>query len=185
MEINKRIGKIKKYFKELSVYDELNVVFMTFPTKWLDNDYTELSKKNNVVIQQKDGDLLFFNDMNVGLDPIFDVIDYIIEFNNQLEMKSTLFKSKIEELKNIFATESLDKLETLTFTFSKIKKNKNKKSVNKESPIVSIESHKESGEVVIVEHNIDINIENNEVKDGVIKDENNNSLIDFVKNEIL
>lgn len=182
MEINKRIGKIKKYFKELSVYDELNVVFMTFPTKWLDNDYTELSKKNNVVIQQKDGDLLFFNDMNVGLDPIFDVIDYIIEFNNQLEMKSTLFKSKIEELKNIFATESLDKLETLRFTFGKVKKNK--KGVTKDLPLPSTDVIKECDEVVTIEDS-DMNIENNEIKDDVINDEKNNSLIDFVKNEIL
>lgn len=174
--MNKRIDKIKKYFGQLNVYDGLNVIYMNFPKKWLENNYIELCKQFNVVVQKNGDFLVFINEMDLGTDPIFDAIDEVIHFNEQLELKSSLFKIKIEELKDLFATESFEKLENLTFTFVKNKKLKNKKRIEEG---LSLNTTNDVSDI-----NVESN-ENNNIKDVAINEEKEISLIEYVEKEVL
>ena len=74
-----------------------------------------------------------FNDITV--DDIFDLIENTIEMNLSAAAKLELLNSKFEELKNLFATESLERLSTLKFVLSNKKSyRKNKKTVTTDEP---------------------------------------------------
>jgi hypothetical protein len=59
----------------------------------------------------------FFTSLTNGADCVFDAIDDIIKFNQSIEEKTRLLKTKAQELKELFETEDIEKLRTLTFTF--------------------------------------------------------------------
>ena len=52
------------------------------------------------------------------------IVKILFEFNENIRKKIELLKSKVEELKALFDTESLDRLETLEFVFNEPKKKK-------------------------------------------------------------
>jgi hypothetical protein len=106
-------------------------VIVKFPNKWYDTDYSEISKKYNVIIEKRNDRMFFFVNIDTDTNVLFDAIDEVIKYNKQIEEKATLFKKKTEELKNLFIKEPLELLETLTFTFETKKKVKNKKKIEK------------------------------------------------------
>ena len=89
---------------------------------------------------------------------MFDLIDNTIEMNVSAEAKLELLNEKFDELKHLFATEQLEKLQTLTFVFNEPKKTKKRKTKKKTEENNTIEQ-------VVVEENNDndekINNENN------------------------
>lgn len=127
MEFTQRIKKVQKYFEQFNIVKDLAYVIMSFPKKWMEYDYKSIGNKNGVVIENRDGKTLFFTDANEDLGKLFDTIDEIILFNEQEELKTELLKKKAQELSAIFATEPIEKLETLTFTFAKKKATKTTK----------------------------------------------------------
>ena len=75
----------------------------------------------------------FITEMEVGFDTVFDAIDYNIEKMMILEERSQLFKTKVEELKELFGDEkiSIESLRTLEFKYKmpKIKTKIEKKDI--------------------------------------------------------
>ena len=91
------------------------------------------------------------------IDEIFDLIEETIDMNLSAIERLGLFNQKMEELKELFANESLSKLKTLTFHFEeeKPKRNKKKKVVKLEEPIVEEEVKSE----ITYENNEEMNVE--------------------------
>ena len=91
----------------------------------------------------------------VDMEMIFDLIEETIEMNESVRLKIELLKSKVEELKVLFDTEPLNKLERLEFTFkpeigekSKSKRKYNKK---KKEDVVVVSEENKIEEVNVIE----------------------------------
>lgn len=117
MDVNSRIKNIGEYFGVFNVNAGAVCVGVVFPDKWTLFDVETICNEFNVQIQVKDGTTFFLCDINDGFDPVFDAVDFIIEQNRALEQKTSLLKTKVEELRSLFETEPLEKLQTLRFVF--------------------------------------------------------------------
>lgn len=119
-----RINENVKYFKGLEVSDGYYVVKVQFEEKW----GTYNSPDNTVCcVKSKDGNsqYMYYGSVDdTTLDAIFDLIESTIKMNVEAELKVNLMLEKIEELKGLFASESLDKLKTLSFVFKDAKKHR-------------------------------------------------------------
>ena len=133
-----RIVKITEYFKGLEICDGIVIVKIVYPNKWVipsDNLLDELFKVK--VVKNKQGEGYFYCcEITDGVTPTFDAIDFTIEFNRDLEEKSELLKTKVDELKQLFAEKSIEILRTIEFKYSE-KKTKNKKNKKTEDIITN------------------------------------------------
>lgn len=132
MDIKNRIQNINEYFKSINVHAEDNIIYVLvqFPRGW---DCSELTEPNfNVKCARESDELIyFFAQIEVGLDTIFDAIEYNINFNKEAQIKVDLLKEKIEMLKCIFEKEDIKTLETLEFKYKTTSKRSKKKTNNK------------------------------------------------------
>ena len=135
MNLSERIEKTKPYFVLFNVSAEEDAIYAIarFPEAWTMPDTDALRKSFKVEVgATENGAICFATETKNGPDCVFDALDYVIDFNKCAEKRRELLIEKLKELKELFATESLEKLSTLTFTFEKQKKTKmSKKSVEK------------------------------------------------------
>lgn len=122
-----RIVKISDYFKGIRVDGGLYIINVEYKNGWKafgssDGKIKAAQNENNL------NEWFYYTKMSdSNIDEIFDLIDETIEFNENIRKKIELLKSKVEELKALFDTESLDRLETLEFVFNEPKKKKKNK----------------------------------------------------------
>lgn len=140
MDINKRIENINPYFKEMQILNEKgkNIIYIKtlLPKSWTTPD--DLLEKYDVdaldhtMINETPGTFVFFTDISNGYEKIFDSIEYSITKNKEAEERVKLYKEKAHELQQIFLDEKnpIKTLRTLTFTFNKQNKSKNKTNKN-------------------------------------------------------
>lgn len=151
--MQKRIDKIKEYFKELNISGNIIYITVVFPPKWAISELLEENFKVKVVPRQDGQGIYFFTDLTNGFDKLFDAIDYTIEFNKQAQEKIELLMYKIEELKELFNNEDISTLKTLKFSYKKknitAPNKKKKKEVKEEISIIPVE------EPIIRENNIE------------------------------
>lgn len=157
-----RIDKIKDYFRGIELTNGVRIVNVTYPPKWgvypSDDETIKVAKSEDKVNEwfyYGDCELVTFSDM-------FDLIDNTIEMNVSAEAKLELLNEKFDELKHLFATEQLEKLQTLTFVFNepkKTKKRKTKKKIEENNTIeqVVVEENNDNDEKINNETNIDGN----------------------------
>ena len=135
--MQKRIEKIKEYFYDMKMSMEDNIVYVQtkFPSNWT---ISELLEENFRVkgVDTKKGTQIFFTELSNGFDRIFDAIDYTVDMNLSALERLDLFKKKVEELKNLFDFEDIEKLKRLEFTFKKPEKRQRTKKV-KECELVT------------------------------------------------
>ena len=62
--------------------------------------------------------MLFSEEQGIGLDELLDYIHKIIKINLERERKLDLLKAKVNELKEVFKSNNLSKLQRLKFSFS-------------------------------------------------------------------
>ena len=117
MDINERIKKIGQYFAVFNVHEGNVCIGVSFPEKWTLFDIETICEEFDIEIQSKDGITFFVGDVANGFEHVFDAVDFIIEQNRALEEKTGLLLAKVEELKKLFETQSLDNLKRLRFTF--------------------------------------------------------------------
>lgn len=142
--MQKRIDKIKEYFKELNISGNIIYVTVVFPPKWAVSELLEENFNVKVVPRQDGQGVYFFTDLTNGFDKLFDAIEYTITFNKQAQEKIELLMYKIEELKELFNNEDISTLKTLKFSYKKkntpssnsSKKTKKKKEVKEEITII-------------------------------------------------
>ena len=130
---NERIERIGEYFKGFNIADGLMMVFIVFPKEWILLEEEYLNNTYNVFTSKRDGGVYFVTEVKNGSECLFEAIDNVIDVNKSLEEKTKLLQLKAKELKELFLSESLDKLKTLEFTFkSKQKRVKKVKEVIEE-----------------------------------------------------
>ncbi len=127
MELNERLSGLSRYNMSLNTCNGSFIVTIAYPNGWV-----VLKPKNKEILmsQSEDTSSIFYyltpctNNVNI----IFDCIDETVAYNSEVEMKVELFKKKVAELQDIFASETYSDLENIQFVFPKKKKIKKKKS---------------------------------------------------------
>lgn len=115
--IQKRLESLQPYFKGLKVAENYNIVEFILKKSW------EVEETDDIQVNQKDVKesasslyTLFYSD-TMSFDDILDYIEEkVINYNLEIEEKERLLKAKVEELKRVFETKSLDELNHLKFT---------------------------------------------------------------------
>ena len=142
MNIDDKIRSLGSFFKGLNVVNNGATFFVLvkFPDTWKVFDEEGLKTRYGVFIGKKEEGLYFMTDAENGFDNIFDAIQEVVNDNRSLEEKAELFKTKTEELRDLFVSEPLEKLKTLEFTFA-VKKSarKPKNAVKNENASVQVE----------------------------------------------
>lgn len=133
MDLKSRIDKIGPYFVSFNIMAEESASYavVKFPQGWAIPDKGALRENFKVEIAPMEYGICFASDIKNGPECIFDALDYVIDFNKKVEERKGLLIEKVEELKQLFATEDLDKLKTLQFSFSTPKKAGRKPQVKK------------------------------------------------------
>lgn len=129
------------------------MVTLTFGSKWQVD--TSAQTNSGLVMCAKiknDGTYCYMTEVSNGINPVFELIDKTIQYNEELEKKVELLKVKAEELKELFATKPYYELVNLKFIIgdtvkydasTKAKKEKKRitKSVEKkETPNTKVET---------------------------------------------
>ena len=157
-----RIIKIKEYFKGLEICDGIVIIKTVFPTKWVIPSASLLDElfKVKAVENKLENGYFYCCEIEVGVLPAFDAIDFTIEFNRNLEEKSELLKEKVNELKTLFAEKPIEVLRTIEFKFTE-KKNKTRKNKNVETEVLSNNEEIVTSQVVDNTNYETVNVENN------------------------
>jgi predicted nuclease of predicted toxin-antitoxin system len=106
-----------QYLKSVRVIKEYISFDMMFPNTW--TILKEHTKDIEVIKNNSQDDKVvvsFVSPYNeVSIDNIENSINSIVKYNIEREEKEKLFKSKVDELKNIFEKQKLDSLKNLKF----------------------------------------------------------------------
>lgn len=156
--MKKRIEKIQEYFVGIEITNNTTIIRITYPSKW----GVFPNKTNTIQVAKSDEQenlWFYYADYEiVAVDEIFDLIDDTIKMNLDAQKKIELLHEKFEELKNLFASNSLETLETLYFAFSEptvktTTETKKKRTSKPRKKTASKRVKKESSEIVQVEEN--------------------------------
>jgi len=118
MIYSKFINKTKNYLKSVRILKDYVSFDLVFKKTW---SITREIKKGVEIIKEGSFDedrivVSFVSKMNEDdINTIEEVVDKIIRFNLEKEEKEKLFKTKVDELKSIFANKQLDDLKNLKF----------------------------------------------------------------------
>lgn len=176
MALSDRIEKLKPYLLvyNVSIEDGVQYAVLRIPEKW-SIPTEEIDKAYGVKVRKIDGGICFLADIEAGQDSLFDSLDYVISLNIKLEERVSLLKQKVDELKEIFMKEDLEKLRTIEFVFPPQKNTKNggarKKTKPQQQNVAATEIKKEQKPVPVE-------------ADEKPTEENGNGLMDFVENSI-
>jgi len=118
MIYSKFIQKTKEYLKSVRILNNYVSFDLIFKDTWVIT--TEIKKDVEIV---KEGTIdnnrvliSFVSQIDESeITKLEEVVDSIIRFNIEREEKEKLFKSKVNELKSIFANKKLEDLKTLKF----------------------------------------------------------------------
>ena len=129
MTLQDRITSIQPYFRGIEIKETLFIVRILYPKKW-----TAYNREDEVIkVTKSDTNsnewFYYANIDEIDLNEIFDLVEDTIHTNEALYMKIELMKKKMEELKNLFQEETLERLRTLEFTFTAKPKRKRKKQI--------------------------------------------------------
>jgi hypothetical protein len=151
-----RIKKIAQYFRGIEMTGGLFIVKVQYKEKWAAYP-TQDMETIKVTRSDEEPNVWFYYAQadTVDMEMIFDLIEETIEMNESVRLKIELLKSKVEELKVLFDTEPLNKLERLEFTFKpeiaeKLKSKRRYNKKKKEDIVVATEENN-AEEVNIVE----------------------------------
>lgn len=134
LTLQDRIKAVQQYFRGLDIKETLFIVRIVYPSKW-----TAYNREDEVIkvakAEGRNNEWYYYAETNeVDIEDIFDLIDDTIKTNEAVYQKIELMKVKMEELKDLFQSESLERLQTLEFVFNDSKRSKRKKQVKIEKP---------------------------------------------------
>ena len=150
--LQERIRDKSNYFRGMEMTNGILIIKVQFEDKWgvypNQGETIKVAKSN-----EEPNEWYYYGDFDViSFDEIFDLIEDTVKMNINAAKKIELLNQKFEELKNIFATEKLEKLETLYFGFNEPINTKPKKKYNKrkkkEEPIITEEIVEMKSEVI-------------------------------------
>lgn len=137
-----RIKKNIEYFRGIEVIEDKVIIKVQYGDRW--GAFPSKDNKIKVAKSESSVDEWFYYAQadEVEFDEIFDLIEQTIEMNLNAYIKLELLTKKIEELKEIFSSTSLKKLETLKFVMDEIvdKPKKRKYTRRKKDVVENIEN---------------------------------------------
>ena len=138
MTLQEEILSIQDYFKSVEYFGKGIVVKVNFPPKW--SVYPSNDGRIKVAPDENIPNVFFyFTDLSEGtLEEVFALIRETVEMNNEAVKKIKLMRDKIEELKELFASKSLDELSSLKFVFESKKKRKYNKKKEVKEPVEEV-----------------------------------------------
>ena len=155
--LQENIKKIEEYFKGIEINDGMTVVRVLFKEKW--GVYPSKDERIKVVNSKDNPNewMYYAKYDEVEMDEIFELISETIKMNVEAGLKIELLTQKFEELKNIFSSESLERLNTLEFIFTDkfaikpkkrkyVRKNKNVEIENGEATAIETENNENKDE---------------------------------------
>jgi hypothetical protein len=161
MNLQDIMVKLAEYSVGCRIMDGYFLINITYDGNWNvippENDKIEFAQKNGVSYY-----MAMINE--VSFEEVFNSIKETIDYNIDLQKKVNLFKSKVDELQEIFAKEDLETLRTITFEYCPKKKEKRKyvkkkdKEEKKQSLVEDDTTAKETNIAVIETKDIDSNI---------------------------
>lgn len=114
-KIQKTLDDLQPYVIGIRYLEGIPLVDVVFKEGWtlLDSKTIQRVKGNNDLNYH----MIFSETPNVGLDELLEYIDRVIKANQDREKKHDLLRQKVNELKEIFKSNSLTKLNKLIFSF--------------------------------------------------------------------
>lgn len=108
--IEERLKKLMPYFKGLKTAENYNIVEMSLKNTW------DVPQNEQIQAKKMDNGQFFFSE-TLSFDDILDWLeDNVIDYNLEIEEKERLLTAKVQELKRVFETSSLDELTNLKFS---------------------------------------------------------------------
>ena len=135
MDIQERLKKIAPYAITFHCdvgVEENNTAFLivSLPEGWAIQEKT-INTQFGVALFQRNGFYYFvLSNPDDDYEKLFDAVEFTITLNKTLEEKKAIFKAKANELKQLFATSSLEELKSLSFTTVATKQKGKKGKVN-------------------------------------------------------
>lgn len=134
--MEERIKNLEGYFEEFNITEGIIYVKVKFPNKWQIPDSALLTEHFAVKVandSDKKYSYYFFGELGNGVENVFDAIDFTIMFNKDIEEKTTLLTQKVNELKDLFASRTLDELKNLKIeiVYNKTEEKKTRKKGGK------------------------------------------------------
>lgn len=149
MTLQERIKKNEAYFRGMEIVNNTAIIKVLYGEKWgaypSQDEHIKVAKSEEVP-----NEWFYYADYTYTIiDEIFDLIEETINMNLSAIERLHLFNQKMEELKEIFANETLDKLKTLQFKFEEEKKYKRKKSKKQNKQEIKTEE-----EIIVQDENV-------------------------------
>ena len=141
--LQSRINALSPYFKSMEITNGTLIVRVQFEDKW--GVYPSQDERVKVAKSEEvHNEWFYYCDYEiVPINEVFDLIEETITMNRSAERKLEMLAERFEELKTLFATESLERLQTLKFVLDDEKPIKVKKKTSKkkrEETLVEMES---------------------------------------------
>lgn len=116
--LQNRFISFEKLSPSIEFYGGKTIVSVIYRNGW------RVLKSNNEKIkiagdEENEMKYFYYADADIDINLIFDEIENTIKFNSEIEDKKNLLIEKINELKEIFETEDLSVLKTITFKYKK------------------------------------------------------------------
>jgi hypothetical protein len=114
--LQKTLDALKPYVISIRYVEGVQVVDAIFKDGWVvpDSKLISKAKGDNSVNYY----MIYSEDESVGIDDLLEFVSLTIKANVEREKKHLLLKQTYDKLKDIFAKNSLSRLNTLKFTFS-------------------------------------------------------------------
>jgi hypothetical protein len=115
--IQNKINELKPYFRGIKLTDNYNIVEVNLKKSWLVPEDDEILVQSKDIKEKNGVTYNMFYSEDKTIDEIIEFIQVeVINYNIELEQKEELLRMKVEELKMVFETKSLDELNNLKFT---------------------------------------------------------------------
>jgi hypothetical protein len=115
ISIQEKINQLKPYVSGIRFVDNLSVVDVILKDGWVvpKSEFIETTRDT----QSLNYYMFFSEDINITIDDLLEFIKETIDINIEKEQKKEYFKVRVEELKKLFRTNSLNELNNLRFVF--------------------------------------------------------------------
>lgn len=119
MELSERIIKLGDVFETFTATS--NVCYIVIRMSEKNVVPQDISKRfEGITHEVKNGAVWFYTRSYMDADKLFDVVDYVVEYNAEIDQKLELYSVALKNLKKIFNSEKVEKLKTLEFKFSEM-----------------------------------------------------------------
>lgn len=119
MELSERIIKLGDVFETFAATS--NVCYIVIRMSEKNVVPQDISKRfEGITHEVKNGAVWFYTRSHMDADKLFDAVDYVVEYNAEIDQKLELYSVALKNLKKIFNSEKVEKLKTLEFKFSEM-----------------------------------------------------------------